>query len=305
MSVVVESIGLTKKYKDFTAVNRISFQVNEGECFGILGPNGAGKTSLFKMMYGSSQITDGELFMLGMSAKEHIDRIKGVTGILPQEDGLDPDFTVYDNLLVYGSYHRIPKTELKKKSYDLLKAFHLEVYADRAVETLSGGMRRRLALARALLNDPKLLLLDEPTTGLDPQAREWVWDELKMMGMKGRTRILSTHYMEEAEVLCDRIMIVDKGSIITVGKPKELIHKYIGQEVVEFQVSPREIHYHIDRIKERYAFQVRRNSIQLHLREKTEINSVLSQIQGESVVVRKASLNDVFLKLAGYELRDE
>ena len=179
MSVVISAVSLVKKYDTKVAVDKISFEVQAGECFGLLGPNGAGKTSTFKMIYGSSQITSGELFVLGLNAKDHIQKIKSKIGVVPQENGLDPDFSVMDNLIIYASYLGLDKQVGLARSRELLRLIQLEDYSSQKVDVLSGGMKRRLAIARSLLNEPQVLLLDEPTTGLDPQARNWIWEELR------------------------------------------------------------------------------------------------------------------------------
>ncbi len=304
MSSIISAVNLIKKYDTKTAVDRISFDVKAGECFGLLGPNGAGKTSTFKMIYGSSEVTSGELFVLGLNAKDHIRKIKSQIGVVPQENGLDPDFSVIDNLLIYGSYLGMGKSETLKKARELLRVIQLEDYSSRSVEHLSGGMKRRLATARALLNDPPVLLLDEPTTGLDPQARNWIWEELTAMKKRGKTMVLTTHYMEEAETLCDRILIINDGKKVAEGKPLELINEFVGREVVEFEVEPNEMEYYTNKIKAKYEYQAMRNRIKVFLRGKTEVKDVVSEVSSRNITVRRASLNDVFLRIAGHELNE-
>ncbi len=304
MSIQIEAVGLSKQYENKRAVNRVSFKVESGECFGLLGPNGAGKTSTFKMIYGSSRVTEGDLFVAGMSVKTHTKKIKSILGVVPQENGLDPDFSVIDNLLVYGSYFGQKRSAIERRSRELLRMMHLEEYADKPVENLSGGMKRRLTIARSLLMDPQVILLDEPTTGLDPQARQWIWDELLRLKRNGKTLVLTTHYMEEAEVLCDRILMMNKGEVVGTGTPRQLIDQYIGREVVEFEVAPNDMEYHLQKIKDLYPYRASHNRIQLHIREAVDIKEVLNHVAQTKVTVRKASLNDVFLKIAGYELID-
>jgi lipooligosaccharide transport system ATP-binding protein len=231
--VIIEAKSLTKKFDGFMAVDHIDFKVYKGECVGFLGPNGAGKTTTIRMIYCFSPPTDGELTVAGLSVKTQCREIKGIVGVAPQEDNLDPDFTVIKNLTVYARYFDIPKDIAIKRVDEQLKFFQLIEKRDVPITALSTGMKRRLIFARALLNQPQILLLDEPTTGLDPQARHLVWDEVRHLKKNQVTIILTTHYMDEAEVLCDRILIVDKGKIIEEGKPAELVKKHIGEDVLE------------------------------------------------------------------------
>ena len=302
MSIVISAVNLVKNYETKTAVDRISFEVNAGECFGLIGPNGAGKTSTFKMIYGSSKVTSGELFVLGLNAKDHIKKIKSQIGVVPQENGLDPDFSVMDNLLIYANYLGLSQQEAMAKSSELLRTIQLEDYSSQPVDSLSGGMKRRLAIARSLISDPKVLLLDEPTTGLDPQARNWIWEELNAMKKKGRTMVLTTHYMEEAETLCDRILIMNKGLAVANGKPQDLILDYVGREVIEFEVEPSEMEYYSNKIKARFEYQAMRNRLKVFIRGPVEVKDVVGEISSRNIVVRRASLNDVFLRISGHEL---
>lgn len=304
MSVVISAVNLTKKYGEKLAVEKISFEVQQGECFGLLGPNGAGKTSTFKMLYGSSQITSGELFVLGLNARDHIQKIKSKIGVVPQEDGLDPDFSVLDNLLVYSNYLGLTPQEALARSRVLMRFIQLEDYANQRVDSLSGGMKRRLVIARSILNEPGILLLDEPTTGLDPQARQWIWDELHEMKKKGRTMVLTTHYMEEAETLCDRILILNKGAAIALGRPQDLIFDFVGREVVEFEVEPAEMEYYSNKMQSRFEYQATRNRLKVFIRGSVEVKDVVGEISSRNLTVRKASLNDVFLRISGHELNN-
>ncbi len=303
--IVLETRALTKKYENVTVVDQLNLQVPEGRCFGLLGPNGAGKTTTLKMIYGASPITSGELYVLGLSVKTNVRKIKAQLGVVPQDDGLDPDFTVLDNLLVFSRYFQMPIEKARIRARELLRFLHLEEYEDRTVETLSGGMRRRLALARALLADPKILILDEPTTGLDPQARFWIWESLTALKKQGKTILLTTHYLEEAEQICDQVTILDKGKIVTEGTPKNLIVEHIGKEVVEFHVEQRDLEYHIQKIQNQYHYQVLNNKIRLFIPPQKEAKDALVNVTSNTVNIRRATLEDVFLKLAGYELRDE
>jgi lipooligosaccharide transport system ATP-binding protein len=301
---IIEASNLRKKYCEHTAVSGISFHVNQGECFGLLGPNGAGKTSTFKMMYGSSSITDGDLFVGGLNAKNHIKEIKRRIGVVPQENGLDPDFSSLENLVVYASYFGIEKKEARKRALELLARFRLDEYAHKSVEILSGGMKRRLVIARALISEPKILMLDEPTTGLDPNGRQWIWDELRRLKRQGITLVLTTHYMEEAEVLCDNLIIMNKGAIVAQGKPNELIEFHVGREVVEFEPELKEIDYYLSRLGNRFTYQVVRNRIKLFVRENQNPKEIFSEVSSRNMTLRRASLNDVFIRISGADLNE-
>ena len=304
--VVVEARQLTKKYNDFTAVDRLDLQIEKGRCHGLLGPNGAGKSTTMKMIYGSSELTHGELYVLGLDTQKEITEIKSHIGVVPQEDGLDPDFSVLENLLVFSKYHRISSQVAKNKALALLQDLQLLDYQDRHVETLSGGMRRRLAIARSLLNDPQLLILDEPTTGLDPQARQWVWSFVHQLKKKGVTVLLSTHYMDEAEKLCDLITVIDHGRILDEGPPRALIDKHIGQEVVEFNVIDEEVNFHIKKIEDKkLKYRRHENHFHVYVPKNASCRDWLGEIQASTVSLRPATLDDVFLKLSGHDLRDE
>lgn len=306
MDVAIECKDLTKKYDDKIVVDGISLEIFKGECFGILGPNGAGKSTTMKMMYCSALISSGELYVLGLNAKKNYREIKSRIGVVPQEDGLDPDFSVLENLLVYANFHNIPAAEAEHRSQALLRLMKLEEYQDRSVETLSGGMKRRLAIARGLLNSPELIFLDEPTTGLDPQARIWIWDFFKQLKMEQTTTVLTTHYMEEAEQMCDRVAIVDGGRILTVGKPSDLIRDLIGKEVVEFDTNPVDLNYYLGRLRsEGYAYQVIKHTVSVLVKEGQDGRKVVDLVASDKIFIRKPTLNDVFLKLAGHHLRDE
>ncbi len=302
----VEMKELTKKYDDKIVVNGISLEIQRGECFGLLGPNGAGKSTAMKMMYCSALVTSGELYILGLNVKKNFREIKGRIGVVPQDDGLDSDFNVLENLLVYANYHDIPTTIANGRAQQLLRLMKLEEHQDRAVDTLSGGMRRRLAIARGLINNPDLLFLDEPTTGLDPQARIWLWDFFKNLKIEKSTLVLTTHYMEEAETICDRVAIMDDGKILTVGAPKDLIAEHIGKEVVEFETNPIDLNYYLGRLRAAgYSYQVIKNTVQVLVKAHQEGRKTIDLFSSDKIYLRKPTLNDVFLKLAGRELRDE
>ncbi|MGE5086057.1 MAG: ABC transporter ATP-binding protein [Bacillota bacterium] len=305
-NVAIEIKDLTKKYDDRVAVDGINLEIYKGECFGLLGPNGAGKSTTMKMMYCSALVTSGELYVLGLNVKKNYREIKSRIGVVPQEDGLDPDFTVLENLSVYASYHNIPAAEADLRAQALLRLMKLEEYQDRSVETLSGGMKRRLAIARGLINSPEVIFLDEPTTGLDPQARLWIWDFFKHLKSEKSTLVLTTHYMEEAEQMCDRVAIIDNGKILTIGKPRDLIRDLIGKEVVEFDTNPVDLNYYLGRLRaEGFAYQVIKDTVSVLIKESQEGRRVVDLIASDKIFIRKPTLNDVFLRLAGHQLRDE
>ena len=302
----VEIKELSKRYDDKIVVDSISLEIQKGECFGLLGPNGAGKSTIMKMMYCSALVTSGELYVLGLNVKKNYREIKSRIGVVPQEDGLDPDFSVVENLRVYASYHGMSSKAADASAQNLLRIMKLEEYQDRSVDTLSGGMRRRLAIARGMINQPELLFLDEPTTGLDPQARIWLWDFFKQLRSDKSTIVVTTHYMEEAEVICDRVAIMDKGKILTVGTPRDLIAEHIGKEVVEFETNPVDLNYYLGRLREAgYAYQVIKDTVQVLIKANQEGRKAIDLFASNKISLRKPTLNDVFLKLAGRELRDE
>src|SRR5687767_7179748 len=235
---LVHARGLTKRYANgFTAVDGVDFDVRPGKAFGFLGPNGAGKTSTMRMIACSSPVTEGELTVIGMEPRTQARQIKSKLGVVPQIDNLDIELTVRENLEMYARYFDVPRDEAKTRIDELLDFVQLTERAKSKVEPLSGGMKRRLALARSLVNEPELVLLDEPTTGLDPQARHLVWDRLYRLKQRGVTLVITTHYMDEAEQLCDRLVVMDKAKIVAEGSPRELIDKYCTREVLELRMS--------------------------------------------------------------------
>lgn len=303
--VLIEAKALTKKFDSFTAVDHIDFKVYKGECVGFLGPNGAGKTTTVRMMYCFLPPTSGELHVAGFSVHTQCREIKSVVGVAPQEDNLDPDFTVIKNLTVYCRYFDIPKAEALKRAEEQMKFFQLEEKKEAPVAALSGGMKRRLIFARALINQPQILLLDEPTTGLDPQARHLAWDEVRNLKKKGVTIILTTHYMDEAAVLCDRILIIDKGKIIEEGKPAELVHKHVGEEVLEVDYDEKLL----PTLKEAFPganFEHLGDRMQIFTDKPHGVfEAFLKEHQLQNVTIRNTNLEDVFLKLTGRGLREE
>ena len=226
--ITVSAIKLTKDYKSLRAVDNISFEISAGECFGFLGPNGAGKTTVMRMIYCFLPVTSGELKVLGLNVEEHPSEIKARIGVMPQDNNLDPDLSVFENLIVYARYFDIPKKVSSGLAWDLLDFVELRDKANVNIKDLSGGMKQRLILARSLINNPDILILDEPTTGLDPHSRHAVWEKMDHLKSKGTTLILTTHYMEEAEMLCDRVAIMDLGKIVAIDSPINLIEIHGG-----------------------------------------------------------------------------
>ncbi len=301
---VIEAHGLTKKFNDFTAVDNIDFQVYKGECCGFLGPNGAGKTTTIKMIHCVLPVWSGTLTVANMNVSEKPREIKNMIGVAPQETNLDPDFSVITNLLVYARYYDIPKHEALKRSEELLKFFQLEEKKDVIIDSLSTGMKRRLILARALINEPKILLLDEPTTGLDPQARHMIWDKIRTLQKQGVTIILTTHYMDEAAELCNRTLIMDNGKIIEQGTPSELVAKHAGEEVLELDYDEQVIKTLRQKFPEA-RLEVLSDRIHVFTKEPHGVfKSFLEDFPAKGATVRNANLEDVFLKLTGRKLRE-
>jgi lipooligosaccharide transport system ATP-binding protein len=302
MAPVISSAGLTKQFNSLLAVDHIDFEIRKKECFGFLGPNGAGKTTVMKMIQCVSPKTSGSLKINGVEVEDQPRGVKKVLGVVPQENNLDPDFTVLKNLLVYARYFDIPKNLAEDRALELLKFVQLEDKKDITIEKLSGGMKRRLILARALINEPEILILDEPTTGLDPQARHLIWEKITNLRREGVTVVLTTHYMEEASQLCDRLVIMDLGRIVAEGNPQELVEKHIGSEVIEADNKPEVLNFlHKNGVK----YEEFGERIHVFTNEPKELASKLMQRSRlERVTVRQASLEDVFLKLTGRALRD-
>ena len=298
---------LTKRFKNFTAVDGVSFAVHPAESFGFLGPNGAGKTSTMRMIGCVSPVPAGELRVFGMDPQTHASAIKARLGVVPQQDNLDNEITVRENLLMYARYFDIPREVAARRADELLEFVQLSERANSEVEPLSGGMKRRLTIARSLINAPEVILLDEPTTGLDPQARHAIWDRLYRLKQRGATLLLTTHYMEEAEQLCDRVVIMDRARIIAEGSPRGLIEQYSTREVLELRVSDdirvrlRDL---VDGIAERIEelpdrMQVYTADAELALDAVREAG-----VHPESALVRRSTLEDVFLRLTGHALID-
>ncbi len=304
---LIHAQGLTKRFGDFVAVDGIDVDVARGEAFGFLGPNGAGKSSTMRMIGCVSPISGGTLRILGMDPATQGPQIRARLGVVPQEDTLDLELTVAENIQIYGRYFGLSRTEVRDRTHQLLEFVQLSDRAAERVETLSGGMKRRLTIARSLVNNPDVLLLDEPTTGLDPQARHVLWDRLFRLKQRGVTLVLTTHYMDEAEQLCDRLVVMDKGRIVAEGSPADLIAAHSTREVVELRFNPDEHEVMADKLS--------------NFGERTELlpdrllvyaddgEAVLAKVDSTdvtplSVLVRRSTLEDVFLHLTGRTLVD-
>lgn len=301
---MIEVEDLVKKFNGLTAVAGISFTVQRGECLGILGPNGAGKTTTVRVIQCISPATSGTVSVLGMRASLDERRIRALMGVVPQENDIDPDLTVNENLELFAALFDIPKKVAKARIIEHLEFVELKERADNKIDSLSSGMKRRLLVARALLNEPSIMILDEPTTGLDPQARHLIWQRLRALKNKGVTIVLNTHYMEEAQQLCDRLLILDKGTILKEGIPQELVKNEVGEEVVE--VRNHQGVKDVLRMLQGLEFnsEVVGDTLYLYCHESKEILTRLATSETLSVLRRLATLEDVFLKLTGRGLSE-
>jgi lipooligosaccharide transport system ATP-binding protein len=300
---VIEAKELSKSFNGVVAVDGISFHVRAGECFGILGPNGAGKTSTIRMVYGFSPMGSGTLQVFGIPITEGWRAIRYRIGVCQQENTLDPDLTVAQNLEVFARYFDIPGKEARKRAAALLDFIALSHRKDARVPELSGGMVRRLVLARALINNPDLLILDEPTTGLDPQSRHQVWERLESLRANGLSILLTTHYMDEASRLCDRLIIVDHGRILVEGSPADLIRRHVGEDVIEVVTPDEALRAFVQ--SEQLSHEDLGHRLIVYGRESDNLfRKVSHDFCHEGCTLRMATLEDVFLKLTGRELRE-
>ena len=306
--VLVRARGLTKRFGDFTAVDGIDFSIPRGEAFGFLGPNGAGKSSTMRMIGCVSPPTSGELTILGLDPVANGPAIRARLGVVPQENTLDIELTVQENLLVYGRYFGLPRSAIRERSAMLLNFVQLSDRAGDQVEPLSGGMKRRLVIARSLINEPDILLLDEPTTGLDPQARHIVWDRLFRLKQRGVTLILTTHYMDEAEQLCDRLVVMDGGRIVAEGSPRALIERYSTPEVLELRFDPGDHEQAAEKLAVLPAerLEVLADRVLVYTRNGDEALAAVRGLGLEPItsLARRSTLEDVFLRLTGRHLDD-
>ena len=304
---LIHARGLTKRFGAFTAVDAVDFDVAPGEAFGFLGPNGAGKTSTMRMIGCTSPATGGTLSVLGLDPATQGPEIRGRLGVVPQQDTLDEELTVRENLVIYGRYFGLSRAECGRRADELLEFAQLSERRDSRVEPLSGGMKRRLTIARSLINEPDMMLLDEPTTGLDPQARHLLWDRLYRLKQRGVTLVLTTHYMDEAEQLCDRLVVMDKAKIVAEGSPRKLIELYSTREVTElrFPVGIQEtLDGQLDGLAERIEHLPDRLLLYTDDGEAVAVAVHDRGLQPETVLVRRSTLEDVFLRLTGRSLVD-
>jgi len=301
---ILQVNSLSKRFNGLAAVDSISFTVRTGECFGLLGPNGAGKTSTIRMLYGFSPPSSGTIKILGLDIATQWRQIRSRIGVCQQENTLDPDLTVFQNLLIFAGYFRIPRRLAGERAEELLRFFALDKKREAKVGELSGGLARRLTLARALINDPELIILDEPTTGLDPQSRHLLWERLHTLRSRGKTFILTTHYMEEAAQLCDRLVIMDHGRILVEGTPASLIGEHVGCSIIETAGPDQEtlrrfLHDHAvdyDELTDRLI---------IYNNGDTRIEQAIREtFCSRQCIFRAATLEDVFLRLTGRELRE-
>jgi lipooligosaccharide transport system ATP-binding protein len=304
---LVTAHGLTKRFGDFVAVDAVDFTISRGEAFGFLGPNGAGKTSTMRMIAAVSPITAGDLRVLAMDPASQGPDIRARLGVVPQENTLDTELTVNENLYIYGRYFGIGGSPLKERIDELLDFVQLTERRDSKVEPLSGGMKRRLTIARALINEPDVLILDEPTTGLDPQARHVLWDRLYRLKQRGVTLIITTHYMDEAEQLCDRLVVMDQARIVAEGSPRSLISQYSTREVVELRFAvgqQQDVGHRLDDLADR--IEELPDRILLYTNQGDDAVGAIHErgLNPESIVVRRSTLEDVFLRLTGRRLID-
>lgn len=304
MEAVVKAENIKKAYGNFWAVKGIDFEINKGECFGFLGPNGAGKTTTIKLIHCFFPITSGKLFVFNLNVRDDFRKIKSSIGVAPQENNLDPDFSVFQNLMVYSRYFDLSIPRARSRAEELIRFVQLNDKRDVTVEELSGGMKRRLMLARSLINDPKLVILDEPTTGLDPQARHIIWEKIRELKSRQITVILTTHNMHEAEQLCDRILIIDEGKIIIQGNPDLLIKENLKKDVIE--VIDREKAW-LPGLRKITDIEIEELSDKVHIFTDKVIemeNTIRKEYNLHKIIVRQSNLEDLFLKLTGRRLRD-
>ncbi len=301
---VIKSKDLTKKYSGLLAVDSVDFSVYQGECFGVLGPNGAGKTSIMKMVCCVSPVTSGDLWVQGKNVMHDQRAVKTTLGVVSQADSLDPDLNVMQNLLAYGRFFNLPRKQASERAWAALDLFQLHDKAFQAPDKLSGGMRRRLMIGRALLHEPTILVLDEPTTGLDPQSRHLVWDRLRRLKDQGITILLTTHYMDEAAYLCDRLMVMDLGKILAEGPPEKLVREFAGEQVVEVRLPPWQRVSLVEDLQNRELDFEEVGDVVLVFGEVGRLSAAESAWEGYQVIRRPANLEDVFLRLTGRGLRD-
>ena len=294
--------NLTKKFKNLVAVDKVSLEINEAECFGLLGPNGAGKTTLIRMITAISPPTAGEIYVLGKELKSNARQVKALIGVVPQVDNLDPDLTVMQNLMTFARYFDIPRKEARRRSDEVLNLFQLAEKKNSRIDALSGGMKRRLLIARGLINQPKVIVFDEPSIGLDPQAKYLVWQKLAELKTQSITQVLCTQNMEEASMLCDRVAVMNQGHILTIDSPQTLIPKYVGNEVLEIQVRMAEKDQVVEILRKKGAA-FEEVGDRLHIFHASEDAVFEDSLRAYGQIKRRAAtLEDVFFRLTGRSL---
>jgi len=305
MPALVSAVQLTKKYGDLVAVDGIDFEILEGECFGFLGPNGAGKTTTVRMIHCVSPLTSGTLTVAGHPAAIGNRALKQITGVIPQEINLDNDLTVFENLVVFARFFDVGRREAKARISELLRFVELEAKAASKISDLSTGMKRRLLIARALINRPRVIVADEPTTGLDPQARHLIWQRLRQLKSQGTTLVLTTQYMEEAQQLCDRLVVMYQGKILKAGTPSRLVEEEIGREVVEVRMPPEDDARILDELGAFSCVHERvGDTLYFYCRDSHALMRKLLELDLPNTLNRPATLEDVFLKLTGRSLHE-
>lgn len=304
MTAVVQIKNLIKKYEDFTAVSIASLEINENECFGLIGPQGSGKSSLVQILYGSSSLTEGDAFVLGLNVQDHMSEIKARIGVIPQELILDEELSVIENLKIYAQFYEISEENMTDKISSILRLLKFEDKAEHSIQSLSLFLKKKLSMALGLINTPDLLFIDEPTMGLDPVSKKWVLNFLKELKQQKITFILTTESEIEAELLCDKVALIDHGKILVVGKPATLIQELVGKEVVEFDCETQDINYYIQKLKEhQFEYQVFQSTVMVFIGGGKLAKDVLSLVTSSRIILRKPNLNDVFLRLSGSKLR--
>ncbi len=305
MSAVVQIKNLIKKYEDFTAVSISSLEINESECFGLLGPRGSGKSSLAQILYGSSSLTEGDAFVLGLNVRDHMAEIKSRIGVVPQELIFDDELSVTENLKIYAQFYELSADNIADKISSLLRTLKIEDKSEHSIQSLDLFLKRKLSIALGLINTPDLLFIDEPTLGLDPASKKWILSFFKDLKQQKMTFILTTENETEAEMLCDKVALVDHGKILVVGKPATLIQELVGKEVVEFDCEAQDINYYIQKLKEQqFEYQVFQSTVMVFIGSGKLAKDVLSLVTSSRIMLRKPSLNDVFLRLSGSKLRN-
>jgi lipooligosaccharide transport system ATP-binding protein len=305
MEVILEARNLTKVIEGHKAVEGLNFSVYRNECYGFLGPTGSGKTTILQLLSGGAFPSSGDYFVKGLNGRKNRSEIQRYLGVMPYHEVLDPQLSVIDNLISYAKFFGVEHKKALKKARDLIRFARLEESEGQPIVAIRGGLRRRLELCMALVNDPEVLILDEPSRGLEPIDARWIWGAIDKLKLSGMTTVIGTSQMAEAERLCDRLSLIEKGNMLLQGIPHELIAENIGKNVVEFKVDLADLDYHLKKIKEVYSYQVLNNRIRLFLKNQTEADRALHLVMSDDIKLRRASLDDVFIKIAGYDIRPQ